>query len=68
MDIRYISSIQKTGKTILSNIFQKCFSSFREVASSEKPELELFLEEPESYQTGPKSSTQVRLRVDGKHI
>jgi hypothetical protein len=29
----------KTEKTILSNVFQKCFSSFREVASSKKPEL-----------------------------
>jgi hypothetical protein len=68
MDIWSISSIQKQKKTILSNVFQKCFSSFREVASSEKPKLELFLEEPESCQTGPKSSTQVRLRVAGKNI
>ena len=42
-----------TGEVVLPNVFINGFNFTREVAPPEKPEPELFLEEPEPCQTGP---------------
>ena len=44
---------KQTREAVLPNIFQNGSNSTREAAPSEKPEPELFLEDPEPCQTGP---------------
>jgi hypothetical protein len=47
-------NLNPTGEAVLPNVFQNGSNSTREATPTAEPEPELFLEEPEPCQTGPK--------------
>jgi hypothetical protein len=49
----YFYNLNPTGEAVLPNVSQNGFSSIRKAALLVEPEPELFLEEPEPYQTDP---------------